>query len=356
MTDTHSASVLRRKLAPCASPVPDQTGTGGGPARTLVRCFARAVSDCAPLMAEGGERTTRSLSLSELIDSVDPEAFVGLVTGEDGPPGLAIIDQTGFSALVEAMTIGRLSARDPSVRRATATDAALLAEVLNATLVRLDDGDPASGFVMRRPVPDNRLLPVLLDDLSYTLVSLDVTLISGDVRRPAQVALALPQRAEAVLDSDGTRGDRAAMPAAARATAGQEWTRALEASVMTAPAALQAELGRVTLPLADVLALGTGGMLTLPLSNLEEVRLVALDGTVHAMGRLGQSRGMRAVRLTTWPGAGPPEAVRFEQAVPPGETDPGVLVPARSDAHPQAPSVRPEAAIDGAADRPEPRG
>lgn len=315
MTETLNASVLRRKLAPRAAPAPGDAGAGGDAARALVRTFARAVSDCAPLMAEGGTRSTRILSLAELIDSIEPDAFVGILSGDDAPPGLAIIDQTGFAALVEAMTIGRLAAREPASRRATSTDAALLGEVLNTALAGLDADDPARGRAMHRPVPDNRLLPVLLDDLPYGIVTLEMTLSSGDVRRPAQVILALPR----VASPEPGANPAAATMAAGASAPGEDWARALEASVMTAPAAMQAELGRITLPLAEVLALETGSALTLPLSNLEEVRLVALDGTIHAMGRLGQSRGMRAIRLTSWPGGTPPDTSLFEQARPSSE-------------------------------------
>jgi flagellar motor switch protein FliM len=95
-----------------------------------------------------------------------------------------------------------------------------------------------------------------------------------------------------------------------------DWDQSLSASVMRAPASLRAELGRVTMPLSKVLELGVGGALTLPLSALEEVQLAALDGTVQAVGRLGQSRGMRAVRLTSWPNGKTPNPIMSEMAAP----------------------------------------
>jgi flagellar motor switch protein FliM len=92
----------------------------------------------------------------------------------------------------------------------------------------------------------------------------------------------------------------------------------LETAVMRAPASLRAELGRLTLPLSEVLDLGVGGALTLPLSALEEVRLTALDGTEQAVGRLGQSRGMRAIRLTALPSTSPgTSSLGFADARPP---------------------------------------
>lgn len=302
MTATTRDPVLRRKIVRRAPDPQAAAPAVSGPAREIVRGFARAVSEHAQLVAEGGARVHGRFSLAELLDSIDPDAFVGLLSPGSG---VAVIDQSGFSALIEAMTIGRLASRAPVSRRATPTDAALLAEVVNAMLAAQPGGDPAQPQTLRRPVPDHRLLPVLLEDGVYDRVSLDVTLVSGTVRRPARVTVALPVSA----------GQESSVPTGAAATPApvDDWAHRLEASVMTAPASLRAELGRLTLPLSEVLTLGEGSALTLPLSALEEIRMVALDGTVHAVGRLGQARGMRAVRLTSWPNGAPgPAAAGYQ--------------------------------------------
>ncbi|MCB1397383.1 MAG: FliM/FliN family flagellar motor switch protein [Rhodobacteraceae bacterium] len=300
MTLTTRDPVKRRKIV--RRPPPD-AGEGpppsAGPGREIVRGFARAVSDCAPLVAEGGTRNHRQVSLAELLDTVDPDAFVGLLAPGGG---IAVIDQSGFATLIEAMTVGRLSSRTPLSRRPTPTDAALLAEVIDATLAVQGAGDAARGLTLHRPVADHRLLAVLLEDGRYDRVTLDVNLVAGTVQRPARILVALPVAApEAGVDPGPVAPE-------GRPAVSDDWGARIAASVMAAPASLRAELGRLTLPLSAVLDLGVGSALTLPLSNLEEVRLVALDGAVHAVGRLGQTRGMRAVRLTSWPNGMPGEA------------------------------------------------
>jgi flagellar motor switch protein FliM len=318
--------VLRRKTVPRAPSADPTPAAPVGPAQGLGRAFARAVSAAAPLVAEGGSTRRRTVSQSELLDCFDGDAFVGLLTPGDGGPGLAILDQSGFSTVIEAMTIGRLGPRAPLSRRPTPTDASLLADLIDATLAALaDDGVGALRF--DRAVPDLRLLPVLLDDTQFHLVSRAVTLVCGGERREAQVTLAIPVAAEAA--DDAPDGPAIAGAVGQNGQAGG-WAQALEASVLRAPASLRAELGRITLPLARVLDLGVGGALTLPLANLEEVQLVALDGSVQAIGRLGQSRGMRAVRLTSWPNGHPPEP-RMTDAAPPGSPS---LVP-KLDAPPE---------------------
>jgi len=306
MTLTTRDPVKRRKIVRRPPPPGDEgPPPPAGPVCEIARGFARAVSDCAPLVAEGGVRGHRQVSLAELLDTVDPDAFVALLAPGGG---IAVIDQAGFTTVIEAMTIGRLSPRAPMPRRPTPTDAALLAEVIDATLAMQGAEDPARGLRLHRPVADHRLLAVLLDDTLYDRVTLDVTLVAGEVQRPARILVALP-----VVTADD-REEPASPPSGQRVPVTDDWGARIEASVMAAPASLRAELGRLTLPLSEVLQLGVGSALTLPLSNLEEVRLVALDGAVHAVGRLGQARGMRAVRLTSWPNGIPAEAAGTFQA------------------------------------------
>jgi len=291
--------VLRRKVTSPMPPSEPVDPGHDGPAPDLVRSFSRSVNHSAQMMAEGGTISRNVVTLPELLDSIDPEAFVVTLSSKGVATALAVLDQSGFAAVIESMTIGRLGPRAPTSRRPTATDASLLADLLNRTLA--DSGDEGtSAFRFERPVPDHRLLTVLLDEAEYVCATLNVTLVSGAETRPASLMIALPQLPE----EPGTTAEEDASPAAAAASV---WASDLEASVLRAPASLRAELGRITLPLAEVLKLGVGGALTLPLSNLEEVQLVALDGTAQALGRLGQSRGMRAVRLTTWPNGHAPE-------------------------------------------------
>lgn len=299
---TH-ASVLRRKVAPSARTPEPVAPAATGPAQGIGRTFARAVSITAHLVAEQGATQRSVVNQSELLDSIDADAFVCLLTAGRAGPALAFLDQSGFSTVIEAMTIGRLGPRVPVPRRPTPTDASLLAELLDLTLEGLTD--IVSDLRFDRAIPDLRLLSVLLEDANFDMISHDVTLVSGEERRLARVMLAVPQTTASTPSSTegGDIYDQAV----------SGWSMALEASVMRSPASLRAELGRMTMPLSKVLALGVGSALTLPLSNLEEVQLVALDGTVQATGRLGQSRGMRAIRLTSWPNGVPPEPKMTER-------------------------------------------
>lgn len=317
MTIHERDPVLRRKLTPRTPPPKEEGPVVVGPAPMLARSFGRAISLSAPLVSEEPDVQRKTASLPELLDSIDPDAFVTLIDGGEGLPALAVIEQEGFATVIEAMTIGRLGSRVPGVRRPTTTDAALLSELLDATFRGLGPEDPCSAIRCTRPVQDHRLLPVLMDETKYDLVSLTSTLVSGGITRGIRILLALPR----LKDPD-------ALDPETVEEAKRDWSEAMEEAVMSSPTILRAELGRVTLPLAEVMKLGVGSTLTLPLSNLEEVKLVALDGVTHAIGRLGQTRGMRAIRLTGWPN-GTPQHTMID-AMPSG-TGGGFGAPALSD-------------------------
>lgn len=309
---------LRRKVTP--KPPVAEAPVDAGPAAGLVRAVSRILSASTPLMAEEAGLHRKIASLPELLDAIEPDAFVATLSGGSAT-GLAVIDLSGFSALVEAMTIGRLATRAPAPRRATSTDSALLTGFLDTVLSDLG-GDPAGLRRCGRAVPDHRLIGVLLEDGGFDLVALTARLACGPVSRPMRLMLALPRGTAEIA---ATRDAEPAAP---------PWTAALEAAVMAAPASLRAELGRITLPLAEVLELGVGSALVLPLSALEDIQLVALDGSAQASGRLGQSRGNRAIRLTRLAGDRPPSPP-MQDAMPQGRAghgDEGLPMPGGGDA------------------------
>lgn len=290
-------SVLRRKLAPrlpagdfladlppLAEPAPD---------RQLSRALIRALNGCVGLVARADLRAHRSAALAELAEHLDPEGFVALLSQPDGPPGLIALDPQGMAALVEAMTTATLSTRQPAPRRPTRTDAALLADVVDSLLHQRDGGEGAV-FRFDRMVRDLRLLDVLVEDGGYDLDLVDFELSAGSVRRAGLLLLALPQ--PALPDMPDLFAATAPLPFDDAPDPG--WQAALEAAVLGAPADLRAVLGRVRMPLAQAMALEPGSALLLPLSQLEEVEVETIDRKPLGRARLGQFRGMRAVRMT----------------------------------------------------------
>jgi flagellar motor switch protein FliM len=67
---------------------------------------------------------------------------------------------------------------------------------------------------------------------------------------------------------------------------------------MGVDARLEAIMHRFRTPFADVLKLREGDEIPLPESSIDRVRLIGLEGRTCALGRLGQSGGHRALRIT----------------------------------------------------------
>jgi flagellar motor switch protein FliM len=331
MNETQRNPVIRRKLGvrpPTAEAAQDAE-------RHLAKALARATSRIPGLVGSCATASRRSATLAELLELVDSDAFAGLIAGPSGAMGLAIFDPVASVALIEAMTVGRLSRTPPPQRRATPTDAQLLSELIDAALAEFDANAPDGqdqGFRFQRFPTDYRLLELILESPRFDLFIQPLSLIGDDVRRDGRFVLALPE-AE-------TTGDHAPAPVAAaedhvdrraaRARQGDAWSRALQSQVMAAPAQLQAVLGRVTLSLADVMKLGVGSQLSLPLAKLEEVELETLDGQVIGLGRLGQYRAMRAIRVVQAGDAGTSE-VGFEDHAGPARVSQPVAEDPASD-------------------------
>jgi flagellar motor switch protein FliM len=95
--------------------------------------------------------------------------------------------------------------------------------------------------------------------------------------------------------------------------------------VMQADCRLDAVVGRLTLPLRQIMALQVGATLLLPSAALDAISLETVEGRRVAGARLGQNRGMRALKLS--------EAVSTRTAAP---------IPLRSATQPATDTLLPD--------------
>ncbi|OYU18722.1 MAG: flagellar switch protein FliM [Rhodobacteraceae bacterium PARR1] len=312
--------VLRRKIA--------QAGTqrlgavaGGGAERAFRLALARAARDAMGLALDVTQSAQDRLALAELVD-LPPDRALMLMLDQNGGDGLGLIVLSPplLSGLVEMLTTGRVTAAPPPNRRPTRTDGAMLAALVDAALAGLDtaladDADRiwAAGWRYAGFVEETRTLGLLLEDAPYQVIRAEVALMDGAKSGP--LILALPERAAA--------SGNTAEPAPAT---DHSFSAHLAAQVDTVTARLDAVVGRLTLPLARLATLLPGETLPLPLAGIDRVRLVGLDGRLVGEGRLGQARGLRAIRLTMEAradgdkgadGTRPPAAVPLHPVAPP---------------------------------------
>lgn len=284
-------AAMRRKLA--AGVLAAAEG-GPGADRSWRLSLARAARDHAHLTLEVAWASMDRLTLTELLELPPDRALIALLDGPQDGLGVLILSAPVLAGLIEAQTIGKVSASPPAPRRPSRTDAALVAGVIDAALAGLeaelaDEADLvwAGGFRYASFLEDARPLGLLLDDTAYRVLRCEVTLALG--AKSGEVILALP--------AEG-RGQRPARrPPDDGAETGPAFTLAFGEQVLSAPARVEAQLARLTLPLAEVLSLQPGRILALPQASIAQISVEGIDGRRLAMARLGQTRGMRALRL-----------------------------------------------------------
>ncbi|WP_431299591.1 FliM/FliN family flagellar motor switch protein [Tabrizicola sp. BL-A-41-H6] len=285
------SDVIRRKID--RAEAAQQDGAPGAD-RGWRLALARAARNGLGLDVEFRRMSVRRTSLAELLELPPDRALLALLDGPEAGLGLLMLSPPVLSAFIEVQTIGRVSPQPAPGRKPTRTDAAMVAGVIDAALVEMDDilaeeADLiwAGGFRYASYLEDARPLGLLLEDDAYRVLVAEVALAGGV--KTGEVILALPAQG---------RGRRPAVDAKAEADlAGPQFTSALGAQVMQVDCTLLAVLGRLSLPLSRVMAIAVGEVLPLPAAALDAVSLETQDGRRLAAGKLGQNRGMRAVKL-----------------------------------------------------------
>ena len=266
--------------------------------------LARAARDAMGLDLDFRSLRIQRLSLPEILEIVPDRALLALLDGPRGGLGVIMMGPTVTATLIEKQTLGKLGTQPPVPRKASRIDAAMVAGVIDRALAGLDEtlADEADliwagGFRYASYLEDPRPLGLMLEDEAFRVLSADVAL--GSEGREGRVILVLPavgRGASPVLGPDLTQDE------------GPQFSAALSAQVMQADCRLDAVIGRLTLPLRQIMALQVGETLVLRSSALDAVSLETVEGRHVASARLGQHRGMRAVKLA--------EAVAEHRAVP----------------------------------------
>lgn len=287
---------IRRKIGVLRAQAVDPGAETG--ARAWRLALARAARDEIGLAL-----TLRSLrddrrSLAELLELPPDRALLAVLEGPAQAIGLLALSPELLSAMIEMQTIGAVATTPPILRRPTRTDAAMSAALIDRALADMEntlaaapDLTWAGGFRYASFLEDARPLGLLLDDKPYRVLVADIDIAEG--RRQGRALLALP------AEGRGPKPAARPVPPEAALLQAREWQSGLGEAVMGAGATLDVVIGRVRMPLAQILALAPGAVLPLGTAALDSLVLQAPDGRPFATGRLGQNRGLRALRLTS---------------------------------------------------------
>ena len=285
-------NVLRKKVA--------QSGAAGalggsGADRAWRVVLARAARDAMTIGLEVTQVDASRASLSELLDLPTAHSLIAVLEGPAEGLGLLAISAPLLAAMTEMQTIGRVSALAPTPRKPTRTDAAMVTAFvdlalggLNTALAQDADLIWASGFQYASFLDDPRPLGLLLEDVTYRVMMAEVSVEGG--ARLGKILLALP------AEGRGMR-PHAASHTPSKETARHIFAADLAEQVEGASCVLHAVVHRMFCPLSQVIGLQLGDILPLTLASIDMIGLEGLGGERIAEGRLGQNRGMRAVRL-----------------------------------------------------------
>lgn len=283
--------VIRRKIDR-ARPASAEGAPGADRGWRLA--LARATRDAMTLDIDFRRLSILRQNLAEILETVPERALLALLDGPAGGLGVIMLSPDVTAAMIEMQTLGRLSAQPPAARKPSRIDAAMVAGVIDRALVGLDEtlADEADlcwagGFRYASWLEDARPLGLMLEEDGYRVLSATIAL--GDAGREGQVILVLP--------AEG-RGERPAVTSDPQSSAAPLFAQALQAQVMQADCRLDAVVGRLTMPLRQVMDLAVGETLVLPSAALDAISLETIEGRRVAGARLGQHRGMRALKLS----------------------------------------------------------
>ncbi|MEE4118006.1 MAG: FliM/FliN family flagellar motor switch protein [Paracoccaceae bacterium] len=278
------------------------------PAKALSTAFVQACDRRLGLVANVTSCSGRTGTLAELLDTIPEGGLLAVLEGPGESQGLMVFDPALLSAVIEKLMTGQLADRPPRPRRPTRTDAALAADVIDeilrgfeAPFLGLPPARWAAGFGYDSFLDDPRPLGLMFDDIDYRVHRLIAELEGG--RRTANMVLAVPAEGRGPMGqpAPGTQRGVSATAPTAEPEEPQDavpWAEALEEQVLRGTVALEAVLHRLRLPLGALEGLQPGQELPIPGAALDETMLVGADGSAVARGRLGQSGGRRAVRLS----------------------------------------------------------
>jgi flagellar motor switch protein FliM len=281
-------TVLRRRLQRSAA---DGVAMAGGVVeRAWDMALRRAAQDMLSLRVDVTGCRLRRLSVAELLELPGARSLIGILDGPGEKMGVIVLSPEVMSGLVEVQTLGQVSANPPLARKPTRTDAAMVAGFFDAALAEMEMGllgthelGTVAGFRYASFLDDPRPLGLMLDDALLLVVEADMALAGGV--KAGRILLALPAHGRGT-DAQAEDPREAAFSAA------------LMAQVGHAECKLDAILLRLSVDLTQMMALGVEDVLTLPGASLDLVHLETPDGRRMAVGRLGQARGMRALRLS----------------------------------------------------------
>ena len=280
MTDQASTSVLHQMAQVRPSVTPDVPLTASRAIRlALTRAAERSIGMTLSVTSVAED----TLSLDELIETMSNDYLMVALSRDDLACGILACDFHFATATGEVQTTGKVMPRAPAERPLTRVDLSLVSPVCAQLLAELELTTPrtaldgwADNSVLGARFDDVRRIGFDLSDVLYRLIRLNIDV--GVPDRGASLMVAMPLQAQALL------AKTVPIPTV-------DWAEHFKASVLKAPATLDAVLHRFRMPLHVATNLEVGQVIALPGCTVGSVRMMAPDGQMIARARLGQIAG-----------------------------------------------------------------
>ena len=282
--------------APARAAVPKAT-----PERAIATAIGRAAQGGCGMPVYPSQARITPATLAELTELLPERGLVVVVEGPMGALGVVALCPGLLASVIEMQSLGRVTRHPPRERRPTRTDASICADFINIALAELatelgplmtDGVFPMFRFASF--VEDPKPLELMLEDIAYRCLRLDMKVGQGGVRDAALMVFLPDTGAAPAVPADLAPGQPAPVPTG---------SRSLAEAVRAAPVLLNAVLCRRKISLRELRALQPGSVLTLPHDAMASARLETPAGLLVAQGKLGALHGSRAIRIAPRAGA-----------------------------------------------------
>ena len=290
MSEQTPDPILRRKAALVRQA---QDAKGMTPGKTLSVALVQSIDQIFSMPVLVQDVGHQLLAARDLVSGLVSSHLLLLIDGPGSCRGLVALDPQGLAAFIEILTVGQVSKRPAEPRVPTQTDAALVAPMVDLLLAELSRSlKPAMenwwirDFKYHERVEDYLDLGAALPAEYFQVFKVKLDL--ADNAKCASLVLAFPER--------GTPAEL--MPSVNIMEVTKTATPWLDVA-----AELNVFLTQLTLPLERAEKLAVGDLLPLPQAIMEQVTVCANKTDFKFSAHLGQSQGMRAIRLL-WPSSG----------------------------------------------------
>jgi len=270
----------------------DQTVSPATAARVSL---ARAADQASSLALRVNSIRLSRLDLADVVDPLDEDWALFPLLHDDGSVGVMCFEPACIIAFVESQMMGRVSAEAGELRRLTQTDKALAVAFLKVFLRRFDEalkGAPTAywtrGYRTEDAVATRHMMVLKLDRAEYRGFDIQSEVVEAE--RPINMRMFLPIKEKvAIQNAKNKLGKTGA--------ALLESEHTIRRSAMAANVEMDAIMCKVMLPLSELNTLQPGHLVHLPQDAAKRAHLVDRSGRSAQSVRLGQPRGMRAVRV-----------------------------------------------------------